>query len=845
MQWPEEAIAHLEDIVAKLTGEIHLAKPNSDEGILPILSLASELSTELPNDPAIRAIIESIDATLEPLLNEAKHFDPNSIKSLKNISHNLSEHLLHLKASAETEYLNAEAEPKRNASEFANPLSNNADPINGEQIVRFETLARQFSEELLLAETGSDEGMLPIYSLLNEFSAAFDGFEFMQLSLGPVVSRMDWLLENTAVFDESTISLLNTFNLWLESARPRIFQGGAPSPFEIIGPEIPPTPPGSKTPLSDDDPVDFIQQFSEFDVRLDLNLEENQELLGEFHSEALDHLSQIETAVLDLERDVSNPHAIDSMFRSFHTIKGVAGFLNLVPVNRLAHEIESLMDLVRTGKLPVFTGIIDLVLESKDTIGQQIEQISTALTSGLLPTEVIPVSRLMARARWAMEGPAAYAEQRGESLPCSRPNPSLENTAGTKTSSPPSLATDGSKGSIRPSKKSSGGASIRVNASKLDDLMDSVGELVIVQSQLQEASKTQFDDPNELRRNMTQLARISKELRRTSLSLRMIPIKSTFQKMSRIVRDISAKVGKKVAFEISGEETELDRNVVEEISDPLVHMIRNAIDHGLESPEKRIQSRKSETARISLKAYHQSSNIVIELSDDGCGIDPKRVLEKAISKGLIGAHESLPTEEIYKLILSPGFSTAEQVTDLSGRGVGMDVVRRNIETLRGKIEIYSELGKGSTFKIILPLTMAIVDGLVVKVGTERFILPTSSVKVALRPDEKSLAKIHRDQDILTIRGKFYPLFRLHNHFKIPNAITDPTQATVIIVETGQQQCGLLVDGMIGKQEVVVKSLGSMMQNIPGVSGGAILGDGNIVLILDTTTLINIGQRCVQ
>ena len=311
-----------------------------------------------------------------------------------------------------------------------------------------------------------------------------------------------------------------------------------------------------------------------------------------------------------------------------------------------------------------------------------------------------------------------------------------------------------------------------------------------------------------------------------------------YRQMSRIVRDLSAKSGKKVFFEVSGEDTELDRNVVEEIGDPLVHMIRNSLDHGLEDTEERAQTNKDKTGHVTLKAYHQGSSIVIELSDDGRGIDPKRIFQKAVENGIVREEDQLSNEEIYKLLFAPGFSTAAEITDISGRGVGMDVVKKNIEKLRGKIEIESELGKGSIFRILLPLTMAIVDGLVVKVGADRFILPTTSVKVALRPDAEMMTKIQGNQEVLNLRGKIIPLFRLHDHFQIENAVTDPKKATIVVVETAGRPCGLLVDDMISKQEVVIKSLGSMMQGIQGVFGGAILGDGNIALILDPASLVS-------
>jgi two-component system chemotaxis sensor kinase CheA len=321
------------------------------------------------------------------------------------------------------------------------------------------------------------------------------------------------------------------------------------------------------------------------------------------------------------------------------------------------------------------------------------------------------------------------------------------------------------------------------------------------------------------------------------MSLRMIPIKPIFQKMERLARDLAREMDKKVHFQTSGEDTELDRTVVEEIGDPLVHMVRNALDHGLDTTAQRIASGKPETGTVHLCAYHRGSNIVIELSDDGRGIDPERILRKAIEKGVVTPGTVLSKEETLALIFAPGFSTAEKVTAVSGRGVGMDVVRRNIEKLRGKIEIESEVGKGSTFRIKLPLTMAIIDGLVVRVGADRFILPSTSVQMALRPARENLVTVHGTGEVLDFRGRILPLHRLHRRFGIPGAVEQPWEAIVVIVEHSGKTSALLVDEMISKQEVVIKSLGSYLQGLPGVAGGAILGDGNIALILDPNVLL--------
>jgi two-component system chemotaxis sensor kinase CheA len=321
------------------------------------------------------------------------------------------------------------------------------------------------------------------------------------------------------------------------------------------------------------------------------------------------------------------------------------------------------------------------------------------------------------------------------------------------------------------------------------------------------------------------------------MALRMIPIKPTFQKMERLARDLARSCVKKVQFTTAGDETELDRTVVEEIADPLVHMVRNAMDHGLEPAEERLAAGKPEAGTVHLSAYHQGSNIVIELRDDGRGINPDKIYRKAVEKGIIAPNATLSREEIFALIFAPGFSTAEKVTAVSGRGVGMDVVKRNIEKLRGKIEIESEVGKGSVFKIKLPLTMAIIDGLVVRVGQDKFILPATSVQMALRPAPEHISTVQGSGEVMDLRGRILPLHRLHRRFNIPADVEKPWEGIVVIIEHSGRTSALLVDEMISKQEVVIKNLGSFMQGLPGVAGGAILGDGNIALILDPASIL--------
>jgi two-component system chemotaxis sensor kinase CheA len=310
--------------------------------------------------------------------------------------------------------------------------------------------------------------------------------------------------------------------------------------------------------------------------------------------------------------------------------------------------------------------------------------------------------------------------------------------------------------------------------------------------------------------------------------------------MSRVVRDIGMKQQKKVNFITSGEDTELDRTVVEELNDPLLHMIRNSMDHGIETPEKRVAAGKSETGTLNLRAFHQGGNIVVEIEDDGAGLNKEKILKKAVERGLAKAGVALTDEEIFHFIFAAGFSTADKVTDLSGRGVGLDVVRRNIERLRGRVEIASTPGQGTKFKISLPLTLAIIDGFIVKVGEERYILPTLSVRESFRPQPGMVTRVQSRAEVVNVRGRIIPLLRLNDLFGISSSSREATDGIVVVVEAGTDLRCLLVDGLLHKQEVVIKNLNDMMVHKNKLlAGAAILGDGLVGLILDVNALVHL------
>jgi two-component system chemotaxis sensor kinase CheA len=363
-----------------------------------------------------------------------------------------------------------------------------------------------------------------------------------------------------------------------------------------------------------------------------------------------------------------------------------------------------------------------------------------------------------------------------------------------------------------------------------------VGELVIAQSILRHNQELAQVKSPRLQRDIAQLTRVTAEVQKTAMALRMVPVGNLFRKMTRLVRDLAKRSGKRAELEMIGEETELDRTIVEELADPLVHMVRNSMDHGLETPEERIAAGKGETGTLTLKAEHKAGFIVIELRDDGRGLNKKKILARAQERGLIKPGQELSDPEIWQLIFHPGFSTAEKVTDVSGRGVGMDVVRKHVEKLRGRIEIESREGRGTVFSLRLPLTLAIIDGLVVEVAGERYIVPIFAVREMFKPAPEMLFTMEGKREMLLVRERLLPLVRLGRRLGLPGDTKDLNEALTIVGESEGKEFCLLVDALVGKQEVVIKSLGPAFAGVAGVAGGAILGDGRIGLILDMTAL---------
>ena len=576
---------------------------------------------------------------------------------------------------------------------------------------------------------------------------------------------------------------------------------------------------------------------------------EDREILSDFVMESLESLETVEVSLMDLEQDPGDLDSINAIFRSFHTIKGVSAFLNLERINMLAHHAENLLDKARSGEISIEATVVDIILESVDALKKLIVGVQNGLENGVsldIGLDITPlvnrIDEIQVEADQIGNKPVGEIMiQKGEITPeklgkgLERQKQEPEKKIGQILVEDKSVESKAVVGALRDQKKTGMrhmDLQVKVDTKKLDNLVDLTGELVIAQSMLRQNPVILAARDQKLMHNLGQLNQITSGLQTTAMSMRMVPIKSTFQKMVRLVRDLAKNSGKQVKLEMSGEDTEIDRNVVDELYEPMVHMIRNSVDHGIGTPEERKKEGKNKSGKIHLIAYHQAGNIVVEISDDGQGLNKDRIIEKAKANNLITDESKLSESEIYNLIFQPGFSTAKQVTDVSGRGVGMDVVKKGIEKLRGKVEINSKPGRSSTFTISLPLTLAIIEGMVVRVGKERFIIPALSILESLRPAKKEYSTVGGKGEMILSRGKLIPLIRLDQIFNIKSDSFNPWEGLVVVVEYEDRQICLFLDELLGKEEVVIKSLGETLKDTKGIAGGAIMGDGKVGLILD-------------
>ncbi|MCA1175218.1 MULTISPECIES: chemotaxis protein CheA [unclassified Pantoea] len=643
-----------------------------------------------------------------------------------------------------------------------------------------------------------------------------------------------------------------------------------------------------------------------------------------FFDEADELLADMEQHLLGLDPQEPDSEQLNAIFRAAHSIKGGAGTFGFTVLQETTHILENILDGARRGEMQLSTNIINLFLETKDIMQEQLDAYKTAQEPNaenfkyicealrqlaLEAKGIAPEPAKVADVVDIAAAPAAAAGLRLQLVDLKEKEPelmleelgnlgtvsnvvkgtnSLEVTidgvgkddivavlcfvldesqiqfpegaaapaaapaepAAVEAAAPVQTATvtDITPPAKREAKRAAAPAkvsessSIRVAVEKVDQLINLVGELVITQSML--AQRSGELDPvahGDLLNSMGQLERNARDLQESVMSIRMMPMEYVFSRFPRLVRDLASKLGKEVELTLLGSSTELDKSLIERIIDPLTHLVRNSLDHGIETPEKRLASSKTAVGNLTLSAEHQGGNICIEVIDDGAGLNRERILAKALSSGL-PVSESMSDEEVGMLIFAPGFSTAEQVTDVSGRGVGMDVVKRNIQEMGGHVEISSKQGKGTTIRILLPLTLAILDGMSVRVADEVFILPLNAVMESLQPTAEELKPLAGGERVLEVRGEYLPLVELWNVFDVQNAKTDATQGIVVILQSAGRRYALLVDQLIGQHQVVVKNLESNYRKVPGISAATILGDGSVALIVDVSALQSLNRE---
>jgi two-component system chemotaxis sensor kinase CheA len=559
------------------------------------------------------------------------------------------------------------------------------------------------------------------------------------------------------------------------------------------------------------------------------------DLLNEFIVENMELATMAESAILNWEKDPNNQELLNTIFRGFHTIKGTASFLNLDCVKDLAHQVESMLSRVRDGQDDFTISHADLALKSLDQIKNILERMKSSGPGRQIELPLGHEELLETLKNFTSGTRIPKVNDRLDKPFRERRFKERRVRKDGEVSADNSLAASQAYDQVAES-------TVRVKIDRLDKLLDTVGELVIAQTMVGQDELIVNGKHHELNKKISQAGKIVRELHDLSLVLRMVPLKGTFQKMTRLARDLSQKNGKMLNFITEGDEVEIDRNMVDMVADPLVHLIRNAVDHGIETPQERRRIGKSADSRIYLKAGHAESNIILTVWDDGQGLNRQKIVDKAVARGLIDSDERMTDQDVWQIIFQPGFSTAEEVTEVSGRGVGLDVVRQAVEALRGRIEVQSSEGQGCAFIMRMPLTMAITDGMVVKVGSQRYILPTANIQKTVRPVESDIHTVNQRAEMFFFRDELLPVFRLHKLFDIPDAQTQLTSGLLVVISDGPQRCALFVDDLLTQTQVVTKSLGKGINNVPVVAGGAIMGDGTVGLILDTAGIISMARQ---
>lgn len=570
------------------------------------------------------------------------------------------------------------------------------------------------------------------------------------------------------------------------------------------------------------------------------------DMLDQYLTSANELLDNAENNLLSLEKNPKNPDIVGETFGLIHSLKGNSGFMGFSEIEEIAVEMETILDSIRSSELEIDQTIISILLSNCETIRTRLDSISNKAKDSE-NGEQQPMKKSTQAVSAPTQDKADTSKKSDEQIP----EAVQENKQTPSETSSPEQAKkpDGNGKSAEPQQSPKAPAlatmqrkDIRVETTKIDKLFDLVGELITIETMVTSNPDLKGLEIPNFYKSANMLNKITRELQEITMSIRMMPLEGLFNKMKRLVRDVSIKMNKKVDLIVSGQDTEMDKNVIDEIADPLVHILRNAIDHGIESPEARIAAGKPEVGRISLSARYEGNEILIVVEDDGAGISRDKVLNKAIAKGLLSVPpDKLTDKEVFQLIFEPGFSTAEKVTDISGRGVGMDVVKKNIEKLRGSSDIQSFYGKGSAFTLRIPLTLAIMEAMVIRIGEVRFALPILAIRESFRTDAKSISKTMDGLEIVRIREEALPVIRLHEIFGRQPDSYDLSKGILIVIESRQKRVCLFADEIVGQQQAVIKGLSDYIGKVPGITGCMIIGDGGIGLIIDIESLIDMAE----
>jgi two-component system chemotaxis sensor kinase CheA len=548
--------------------------------------------------------------------------------------------------------------------------------------------------------------------------------------------------------------------------------------------------------------------------------------IATFFDEAKEHLETIEEQAMALGSGRDDQETLNAIFRAAHSIKGGSGTFGFTQLSEATHEIETIFDSLRKGKGRVDDATVRLVLDSCDAFKAHLAHLKAGRRDA---DPAMDALRERLKSHSMAHVPAAAAPQAEKFDLFDEPKgeePKKEEKFGFFEPEATSTEHHRRKGDS---------SSIRVSVDKIDRIVNLVGELVIAQAMVQQSVATLAAKADErLAHSVATLDRNTRDLQQAVMSIRMMPMEFVLSRFPRLVYDVSARLGKKVLLRTQGHETELDKELIEQLIDPLTHVVRNAIDHGIESPAERMRAGKPETGTIVMRATHRGGSVVVEVTDDGRGLDRDRIIAKARELGL-PADDSWTDVQAWGLIFEAGFSTAKEVTSLSGRGVGMDVVRRNISHLGGTVSVSSVKGQGTTLTLTVPLTLAVLDGMIVGVGDEQYIIPLEFVAEAFKPAASDIKTIVGEASLVVVRGEHLPIVKLDEIVQLDREAVAPAEPICLVVEVDTRRAALLVDSLIGQQQLVVKSLDTNLHSVPGVAGATILGDGRVALILDVTT----------